>query len=249
MSGTWVANIAMTDIRRFPNKDALSKAVAEHFVKLAERGTRSHGRFAVALAGGSTPEGAYRLLATTYKTKVKWQQVHVFWGDERTVPPDHQDSNYRMALDAFLSAVPIPAGQIYRMRGELDPEEAAEDYNTRLQKFFGGVGPRFDLVILGMGDDGHTASLFPHTSALEEHEAWVVANHVPQQQTTRITLTVPAINAAAEVLFMVAGEAKADALQAVLRGERQPAVYPAQLIAPSDGTLLWMVDQAAAAEI
>jgi len=239
----------MTDIRRFPNKDALSKAVAEHFVKLAERAIRSHGRFAVALAGGSTPERAYRLLATTHKDKVNWKQVYVFWGDERTVPPDHQDSNYRMALDAFLSGVPIPDDQIYRMRGELTPEEAAEDYNTKLQKFFGGVGPRFDLIMLGMGDDGHTASLFPHTSALDAHEAWVVANHVPQQDATRITLTVPAINAAAEVLFMVTGEAKSDALQAVLQGKRQPATYPAQLVSPVDGALLWMVDQAAAVKI
>ena len=196
------------------------------------------------LAGGSTPKATYEILARDYADRIDWSNVHVFFGDERTVPPDHEDSNYRMAREALLDHVPV--GSVHRMQGELPPGEAAEAYEQDLRNFFGAEEvPRFDLILLGTGPDGHTASLFPETSALEVHDRWVVANPVLKLDTTRITLTVPVINAARAVYFLVAGEGKARPVAEILEGDPDPREYPASLIQPQGGPE-WMLDQPAA---
>jgi 6-phosphogluconolactonase len=248
-NGTSGAITAMVDIQRFADSAQLTAAAAQHFTQLARQAMQARGRFSVALAGGSTPRALYELLATnTYAAQIEWAQVYVFWGDERCVPSDHQDSNYRMAHEALLTRVPIPIGNINRMRGELEPAAAAVEYEQALTRFFGGEEgqSRFDLALLGLGDDAHTASLFPHTAALAEAVRPVVANYVEKLDAWRITLTAPVINRAAHVAFLVTGEGKARALHSVLQGPRQPETLPAQLIAPADGLLTWFVDEAAA---
>jgi 6-phosphogluconolactonase len=199
------------------------------------------------LAGGSTPKATYGILARDYAERIDWSRVHVFFGDERNVPPDHEDANYRMAREALLDHVPI--GGVHRMRGELPPDEAAAAYEVELREFFGAEKlPRFDLILLGIGGDGHTASLFPETPALEVHDRWVVANPVPKLDTTRITLTVPVINAARSVVFLAAGEDKAEALKEILEGDADPREYPAKLVQPLGGPE-WMLDRAAAGSL
>jgi 6-phosphogluconolactonase len=196
------------------------------------------------LAGGSTPETMYGILARDYIDQIDWSKVYVFFGDERSVPPHHEDSNLKMASEVLLDHVPV--ANVHRIRGELWPEEAAEAYEEELGTFFQTEDvPRFDLILLGIGADGHTASLFPWTTALEVHDRWVVANPVPRLNTTRITLTVPVINAARAVIFLVAGEDKAEALKETLEGDADPRVYPAKLIQPPGGPE-WMLDQSAA---
>ena len=223
----------------------LAEAAARDFATKAQAAIAERGRFSVALAGGSTPEATYEILARDYADGLDWSKVHVFFGDERTVPPDHEDSNYRMAQLTLLSRVPV--GSVHRMRGELPPTEAAAAYEEELREFFGASDepPSLDLILLGIGEDGHTASLFPETSALEVHDRWVVANPVLKLQTTRLTLTVPVINAARAVNFLVAGEGKAKALKQILEGDADPRQYPAKLVRPADGPV-WMVDRAAA---
>ncbi len=230
------------NVRVFENPQDLAETAAETFAEEAAKSIREKGRFAVALAGGSTPKALYELLADRYRDALDWSKVHAFFGDERTVPPDHEDSNYRMAYKALLSRVPV--GSVRRMRGELDPREAAALYEEELAAFFGGR-PRFDLVLLGIGEDGHTASLFPHTPALDVRDRWAVENPVQKLGTTRITLTVPAINAAGRVIFLVAGEGKAEALKEILEGDADPRDYPAKLVRLPDGPE-WFVDRAAA---
>ncbi len=215
------------------------------FVEEAAKSIREKGSFAVALAGGSTPKALYELLATEYRDPLDWKKVHAFFGDERTVPPDHEGSNYRMAYETLLSHVPV--GSVHRMRGELHPQEAAALYEEELKTFFGGT-PRFDLILLGIGEDGHTASLFPGTPALDVRGRWAVENPVEKLGTTRLTLTVPAINAAKRVVFLVAGEGKAEALKEILEGDAEPHNYPAKLIRPA-GKLIWMADAAAASSL
>lgn len=226
----------------YESKDRLAEAAARLFVEKAKRAMDNSGRFAVVLAGGSTPKSAYELLAGTYRDDVDWSGVHVFFGDERSVPPDHEDSNYRMANEALLSRVPV--GSVHRVRGELPPPEAAADYESELRGFFGGP-PVFDLVLLGIGEDGHTASLFPRTPALDVTDRLAAANPVEKLGTTRITLTIPALNASREVAFLVAGEGKAEALQEILEGDADPHDYPAKLVRPAGG-VAWMADRAAA---
>jgi 6-phosphogluconolactonase len=230
------------NVHVFEAPQDLAEAAAESFAEEAAKSVRERGRFAVALAGGSTPKALYELLATEYRSALDWDKVHVFFGDERTVPPDHEDSNYRMAYDTLLSRVPV--GSVHRMRGELDPAEAAMLYEEELKRFFDGP-PRFDLILLGIGEDGHTASLFPGTPALDVTDRWVVENPVEKLGTVRITLTVPAINAAKRVIFLVAGAGKAEALKEILEGDADPHKYPAKLIRPEGGAE-WMVDRAAA---
>ena len=222
----------------------LSEAAAHLFVEEAQKAIEEAGRFAVALAGGSTPRDTYEVLATERgePEDLEWSRIHVFFGDERAVPPDHKDSNYRMANEALLSRVPV--GGVYRMRGELPPPEAATLYERELETFFGGP-PRFDLVLLGIGEDGHTASLFPRTPALDVCDRFVVENPVEKLGTTRITLTIPAINAALRVVCLVAGEGKAKALKEILEGDADPHDYPAKLIRPANGPQ-WLVDRSAA---
>ena len=230
--------------------NALASAVAELFVRRAEAAVAARGRFTVALAGGSTPAALYERLAFEYGASPSWHATHVFWGDERHVPPDHQDSNFRAASETLLRHVPVPREHVHRMRGELpNAADAAADYELTLRRAFAldetGV-PVFDLVLLGMGADGHTASLFPDSEALHEGDRLVLAPWVPQMRSSRITLTLPVFNSASAVVFLVSGVDKADALRAVLEGPDQPVRLPAQAVHPLNGHVQWFVDSAAA---
>lgn len=228
----------------------LSRRVAEEFVGLAKDKASRAGRFTVALAGGSTPKGLYSLLATPEShRRIDWRQVYLFWGDERCVPPDHAESNYRMANESLISRVPIPEGNVYRMNGKQDPKASASRYEATLKRAFQLSEkeiPRFDLVLLGMGEDGHTASLFPDSEALEETRRLVAAVYVEKLKSHRLTLTFPILNHAANVFFLVAGGSKAKILREVLLGQDGTEKYPAQRIKPNNGRVLWFVDQPAA---
>ncbi|MFP4344159.1 MAG: 6-phosphogluconolactonase [Anaerolineales bacterium] len=244
----------MTEVRVYSDEDALAEAVAQHFVTLAVEALSQKVPFTVALAGGSTPRPAYEALATPrYAQRVDWAQVELFWGDERSLPPDHPESNYRLAYEALLRHLPIPEEQVHRMRGELAPERAAELYEQELRSVFGeGRVPRFDLILLGLGEDGHTASLFPGTAVLQEQQhrqqRWVIAHHVEKLDAWRLTLTPVVLNAAENVAFIVAGERKATILERVAQGPYRPQELPAQLVQPRRGRLRWFVDQAALGE-
>jgi 6-phosphogluconolactonase len=239
-----------TQLHIVANAEELSRAAAEAIVRLAKGAVRARGSFAVALAGGSTPRSIYALLASeVWHAQLPWEKMHLFWGDERHVPPNQADSNYRMVHEAMLAHVPVPVENVHRIKAE-DPNasQAAEEYEQTLRDFFhlaAGRFPRFDLVLLGMGSDGHTASLFPGTDALRERERLVVANWVEKFNSYRITLTAPTLNNSACVIFLVSGEEKAETLQAVWQGSEQPERFPVQLIRPTDGRLLWIVDRAA----
>ncbi len=234
-------------VRVFESPQKLAEAATKTFVREAAKSIQESGRFAVALAGGSTPKRSYETLATEYgEEDLDWGKVHIFFGDERCVPPNHEDSNYRMAHRALLHRVPL--GSIHRMRGELPPSEAAALYEEELMAFFGG-SPRFDLCLLGIGEDGHTASLFPRTPALEVTDRWVVENPVEKLGTMRLTLTVPAINAARKIAFLVAGKGKARALREILEGDADPCDYPAKLVCSSEDGPEWLVDEAAASTL
>lgn len=234
----------------FPDLNSLVASAAEQVVTLAGAAIAARGRFAIGLSGGSTPCPLYELLASpAFASRIDWTNVHVFWGDERCVPPDHPDSNYRMARETLLDHVPLPPDNIHRLAGELDPATAAADYEAHLRAFFAGdgeAGPRFDLLLLGMGDDAHTASLFPGTAALGETERWAAANYVEKLDAWRLTLTPPALNAAAEIMVLVSGASKADAFHAVLSGPTDINRYPAQVLNPNNGRLRWLVDSEAA---
>lgn len=240
-----------SDIRVLESDQEVARAAANCFVDIALSSISALGRFSVVLPGGSTPQRTYELLASEkYRDRIPWPKVHIFFGDERCVPPTDAASNYRMAHEAMISLLPIPARNVHRMAGEGDAVANASLYQSELQTFFDqSEWPRFDLVLLGMGDDGHTASLFPGTKALSETEAWVLANWVEKLNAYRITLTAPAINHAANVVFLVTGAGKAKSLHQVLRGARDPQKLPAQLIQPVDGSLLWLVDKAAAGDL
>lgn len=231
----------------FDSPDEVAQAAAARFVALGQAAIAERGRFAVALAGGSTPKQVYELLASdSYKAQLDWSKVHIFFGDERCVPPDDAESNYRMANEALLSRVDLPAKNIHRMNGVGDAIANARLYEDEMRTFFNDAAwPRFDLILLGMGDDGHTASLFPGTEVLTEEAAWVAGLWVEKLGAYRITLTPPAINHAAHILFLVTGEKKAARLAEILKGERDPMRLPAQLIKPLDGSLEWFVDKAA----
>jgi 6-phosphogluconolactonase len=233
------------EIKVLPDVTEIAYNAAERIIAAANRAAGEGRTFSIALAGGSTPKALYELLATpAYRSRVDWPRVEVFFGDERTVPADHSDSNYRMAHEALLSKVPIPGDNVYRMAGELEPNEAAKEYGRMLKEKFGEGG--LDLVLLGMGDDGHTASLFPETAALDETRHRCVANFVPRLSTWRVTLTAPFINLSKDVILLVAGASKATRLQEVLEGPRDPRRLPVQLIRPVDGRLTWLVDAPAA---
>ncbi|HOJ22389.1 MAG TPA: 6-phosphogluconolactonase [Armatimonadota bacterium] len=235
------------DVRLYPDAEAVAEAAADYLIALAGDALAHRDRFCLALSGGSTPRMLYARLARPEEAgRVDWSRVHLFWGDERCVPPDHPESNYRMAWDVWLRHAAIPAENIHRVQGELPPPDAAADYERELRAFFVPESlPRFDLVLLGMGEDGHTASLFPESPALHEHHQWVMAVETRQSVPWRVTLTPPAINAAAHVLFLVTGAAKAERLQEVLHGPHEPERLPAQIIQPTSGSLTWMVDAAA----
>ena len=230
----------------------ICRAAAAEIKRMADRTATAAKPITIALSGGSTPRGLHSLLASEpiIRDRMPWQQLHFFWGDERHVPPDDPRSNYRMAYDTLLSLAPVPSENIHRVPAEEpDAALAAEKYEQELQAFFGletGQLPRFDCILLGMGTDGHTASLFPGTEALHETTRLVVANWVEKFKSHRITLTVPVLNQADLVIFLVSGAEKAEALKAVLQGDYRPDRFPAQLIRPDPGKLLWIVDRAAA---
>jgi 6-phosphogluconolactonase len=246
-------------VRVLADRAGVQRAAAEEFAAGTEAAVRARGLAFVALSGGSTPRALHALLvdpAEPFRARVPWARLHVFWGDERPVPPDDPDSNYGMARDTLLRHVPVPPAQVYRIAGEdPDPAGAAERYAQQLRRVFAEHGrleggwPRFDLVLLGMGADGHTASLFPGTDAVRETTRLVAAPWVATLGTHRLTLTPPVLNAADRVVFLVTGSDKAEALAAVLEGPRQPDVYPSQAIAPRAGALVWLVDHAAAANL
>ncbi len=235
-----------------PDANALAAVAADQFVALARAAMAANGRFSVALAGGSTPQGMYRLLTQTpRREQVNWTNVHVFWGDERFVPPDDPDSLWRMARNTLLDDLPIPDDQIHPMPTVgLSPAAAARQYTHTLARFFASVPPRFDLILLGLGDDGHTASIFPGQPAVTPGPAWVmpVAN-APKPPPTRLTLTFTIINQAANVIFLVTGAEKAQAVAQVLAGTPDPSQWPALGVQPQNGRLLWLLDQAAGAQL
>jgi 6-phosphogluconolactonase len=236
-----------------PDSAALARRVAEQFVRIAEDAAAKRGRARIAISGGSTPKVAFELLADPsqpFFKRLPWDKLDLYWVDERTVPPDHPESNYRMTREAMLEKVPLKPEQIHRMEGELEPEVASARYESLLRNTFrleGAETPRFDLVQLGMGDDGHTASLFPHTAAIHELGRLVTANRVPQKDTWRITLTWPVINQAGSVFFLIGGKNKAELVKEVFTGPRDPERLPSQLIWPSSGILTLILDKDAAA--
>jgi 6-phosphogluconolactonase len=238
----------LREVRVFADAAELMQAAAGEIVRAAGQAVAARGRFTWALAGGSTPRDLYRLLASDpFRDRLPWPAIHFFWSDERHVPPDHPESNFRMAREAMLDAVPVPPDNIHRVRAEEpDAQRAAAEHEATLRSFFDlspDAWPRFDLILLGLGKDGHTASLFPGGAAVHERERLVVAPWVEAQRAYRITLTPPVLNHARRALFLVSGEEKAGALHAVIEGEHQPDRYPAQVV---EGNCLWMVDRAAA---
>jgi 6-phosphogluconolactonase len=236
-----------------PDGSALAREAAERFAQAVEGAVAARNQAFVALSGGSTPKQMGSILAREpYRSRIPWEQVHVFWGDERWAPLGSPESNAGEAKRGFLDLVPIPPENVHPWDTGMDrPEQAAAFYEESLRNVFAkpiGV-PQFDLVLLGMGDDGHTASLFPHTRALAEEDRLAVANYVPKLDAERLTLTVPVLNAAREVLFLVAGPGKAKTLAAVLEGPEDPEKWPARLIRPERGALTWLVDEDAAASL
>lgn len=240
--------MATPEIKVLPDPPAVAREAAERIVRIAQESIALDGRFSIALSGGSTPKMLFELLATEpYRSRIDWTKVEIFFGDERCVPPDHRESNYRMAREALLSKVPIPGDNVYRMRGEIDPQEAAKEYGELLKEKFGDAG--LELILLGMGDDGHTASLFPGTQAVDETKHRVVANYAEHSTTGRswrITMTAPFINQARNILILVVGAGKARPVSEVLEGPRDPARMPIQLIQPVSGKLTWLLDAGAA---
>lgn len=237
-------------LRIYQNTDQLNLAAADSFVQAANEAVHERGRFTVALTGGSSPVQLYKLLAAApYRGQIPWEKVFVFWGDERWVPLDDEKSNARMAFETLLNHVPVPKRHIYPMWApEQAPEEFSRLYEQKLHDKLDANGS-FDLILLGMGDDGHTASLFPGMGVLEEQHAWVSAYYLKAQDMYRITLTAPLINKAKQIFVISYGPNKAHALREVLEGEPNPSLYPAQLIKPVDGEVLWFTDDAGAGKL
>jgi len=241
------------ELRRLTTPQDLFQAAAEEVIRSATDAVAQRGRFTIALSGGSTPRNLYTLIAANASASLPWDRMFFFWSDERHVPPDDPESNYGMARDTLLSKVAIPPANIFPIPAENpDASAAAETYEQTLRKFFAvgpGEFPRFDLILLGMGPDGHTASLFPETSALQAKSRLVVANWVEKLKASRITFTLPVLNAARCVAFLVSGADKAAVLHEVLEGDGPAEKYPSKLVRPSEGKLIWFVDRAAASEL
>ncbi|MBV9712211.1 MAG: 6-phosphogluconolactonase [Ktedonobacteraceae bacterium] len=236
----------------YPDIDTLSQEAARYVVRVASEAITTHGRFTLVLAGGTTPKKLYGLLASEpYREQIDWALTEIFWSDERCVPPDSEDSNYHLAQQVLLGQIPIPAEQIHRMPADADDrDQASLTYTQEIQRVFGTNGvPSFDLIQLGMGPEGHTASLFPHQASLHEQTRLVIPVSVPKPPPPRLTFTPPLLNAASHVLFLVTGQDKADVLQAVLEGAYNPDEYPAQIIRPPKGEVTWMLDPAAASKL
>ncbi len=239
--------------RVLPTPAATAQAAAQLLLDAAVKAAATRGVARIAISGGTTPKTMFQLLAAEpFLKQVPWDRIELYWVDERCVPPDNAESNYRMTKEALLSKVPLAAEHVHRMEGELEPEVAAARYESVIRNTFkleGAETPTFDLVLLGMGDDGHTASLFPHTEALNEMSHIVVPNHVPQKDAWRITLTWPVINQGREVAFLIEGAGKAQVLHDVFLGPYQPETYPSQIIRPASGRLTLLLDAAAAAKL
>lgn len=234
-------------IRLFDDLEALSQGAAEFFIDKAQDAMAARGRFSVALTGGATPRRTYEMLAQSpFRDRVEWARVHIFWGDERCVAPEDPRSNALLAQETLLRRVPVPAGQVHPMDCRPSPREAARRYEALLQSFFAGGEPRFDLILLGLGENGHTASLFPGAPVLTETARWVAEVYVAEQDLHRLTLTAPCINRGAAVVFLVAGAGKAAVVREVIEGPRDPSRLPAQLIHPEPGELHWLLDKGAA---
>jgi 6-phosphogluconolactonase len=243
------------EVRVLPDTAALARTAADELTRSARAAVAARGRFTVALSGGSTPKAIFALLAADELSgtgEFPWDKTQIFFGDERHVPPDHADSNYRMANEALLTKVPVPPNNVHRVHAELDAAVAAAEYEAELCRVFDlrpGEIPRFDLIMLGMGPDGHTASLFPGTAALKERHALVVSNWVEKLKSHRITFTYPVLNSAAEVMFVAGGADKAEMLRNILHGDPSGQRYPAQDVRAQAGRLLWLLDEAAAAKL
>jgi 6-phosphogluconolactonase len=238
------------ELHIFKDAEALSEAVAKWMADIIAETLKRHPRFTIALSGGSTPERLHKILAASpYKESIDWSKLHIFWGDERAVPFQDSRNNAKMAFDTLLNFVPVPASQIHVMRTDISLEQSAIEYGKILHQYFGETGPSFDLVLLGMGDDGHTLSLFPGTAVVHEEKAWVTSFFLKAQDMYRITLTRPIVNRAARIAFLTTGAKKAHALREVLKGEYNPDLYPSQTIMPQAGELHWFVDEAAAADL
>jgi 6-phosphogluconolactonase len=241
------------EVQRLATPQDLFQAAADELIHSATAAIASRGRFTVALSGGSTPRSLYTLLAANASTNLPWGKMFFFWGDERHVPPTDAESNYLMANESLLSKAPIPPANVFRVLAENpDAAAAADAYDKTLRKFFeaaAGEVPRFDLILLGMGPDGHTASLFPETAALQEKSRLVVANWVEKFHTHRITFTLPVLNAARCDAFLVSGIDKAGVLREILEGDAPGEKYPSKLVRPTDGKLIWFLDRAAASEL
>jgi 6-phosphogluconolactonase len=242
------------ELRILDDGEELAYEAADFVAWAGEQAIKSSGTFRLALSGGSTPKALYaRLAGPALAERLDWSRAAIFFGDERCVPPDHADSNYRMASDALLKPLKISQDRVFRMKGEDEPEKAARQYEEQMRKAFNVPAPAwppFDLILLGLGDDGHTASLFPGTPALTEQKRLVVPNRAPQGITQRLTFTAPLINQAHVVVFLVSGRSKAPALKAVLEDRAADSrKFPAKLIQPEQGRLIWFLDRAAAAEL
>lgn len=242
-----------SEVKVFDLQEDLFFHSAEKITALAQEAIQKNGRFSLALSGGQTPKGVYAVLASPdFKDKIDWKKVHVFWGDERPVVRTHPDSNFRMAKEALLDAAGIPQGNIHRIGSEEDPMLAAQQYEDELRDFFDiaeGDFPAFDLILLGMGDDGHTASLFPESEALEIKDRLVVDNYVKKLNTHRITFTFPVINHARNVLFLVSGSSKSKMIKQVLENVNAGITLPSQMVNPVHGSLYWFLDKNAAADL
>ncbi len=235
------------DIQVFASRAELARGAAEFLTAQAGKAIRKRGTFTLALAGGQTPKDLYTLLAREpYRSEMDWEKVQLFWGDERCVPADHPDSNYRMVKESLLHAVPLPAENVNRIRGEVAPSIAAAEYADLLREKFAAEHPRFDMILLGVGADGHTASLFPGTSAVQEETRLAVEVFVPALNIWRVTLTLPVLNAAHEVVFLVAGKQKAPIVQRILTLDHPTRDLPASLVLPQHGAVHWLLDAEAA---
>ncbi len=234
-------------VRVCPDAETASRAAAAGIADDLRSAVQVRGQCSLALSGGRTPRVLYRSLAGDHRGEIPWDRVHIFWGDERYVPPEDPRSNYRLVRESLLDSVPIPGENIHRTpTGFSNPEDSAREYEEMLRRHFASPWPRFDLVLLGVGPDGHTASLFPGSPAVDERERWVVATRAPVEPALRVTLTLPVLNRAAHVHFLVTGADKATAVKQALKGPANPRICPAAAVRPVDGAVVWWLDQAAA---
>ncbi|HEY4150993.1 MAG TPA: 6-phosphogluconolactonase [Chitinophagaceae bacterium] len=238
------------ELHIFKDADQLSREAAKWMADCISATLQKQDRFTLVLSGGSTPKKLHMLLAASpYKEQIDWSRLHIFWGDERAVPFEDERNNARMAYDTLLNHVPVAPAHIHVMRTDMDPENSATEYERLLRRYFDETGPTFDLVLLGMGDDGHTLSLFPGTAVVHEETKWATAYFLKAQSMYRITLTAPVVNRSAKVAFLATGPGKAAALKEVIEGDYLPDTYPSQVIDPIEGELHWFVDEAAAARL